>query len=159
MGRPSITLKCVADNYASPRERERIAEFGSGTTGGPGGLLSLRRQEDGTLDVHVYRTDPGVRVFASTTEPTLSAALLSWWRSLDNDERALTGVEWDVNDEVSPLSAVTAEADFADVQAAVIKANKAAEGDSNDAEIELLRDAMELALTRWPEVDTERGRS
>lgn len=37
---------------------------------------------------------------------------------------------------------------------AIRTAARAAEGDSHDAEISALSDALELALTRWPEINT-----
>jgi hypothetical protein len=42
-----------------------------------------------------------------------------------------------------------------DLQAAVYTANVAAHLDSNDDEMEALRDALELALTRWPTIDPD----
>jgi hypothetical protein len=40
-----------------------------------------------------------------------------------------------------------------ELRRALAEADRAAEGDSNDGEIEALRDALDLALARWPEVD------
>lgn len=54
----------------------------------------------------------------------------------------LNGVAW--ADAVMPDVALLAET--------VREADAAAEGDSSDAEISALSGAMELALTRWPEV-------
>lgn len=96
MPRPRVNTSPVADNYAD-KARERIVEFSS-KPGGPGGLISFRRQDDDTLDVHVYRTDPGVRAYVGAeAQPDggLSAALVSWWNGLTPEERSLTGVEFD----------------------------------------------------------------
>lgn len=38
------------------------------------------------------------------------------------------------------------------LQVAVVQANMAAQGNSNDTEIERLTEALDLALARWPEV-------
>lgn len=51
MTRPSVTTRCVADQYHGPNER--IVEFSDAK--GNGGLINLRTQEDGTLSVHLYR--------------------------------------------------------------------------------------------------------
>ncbi len=61
MARPRVTLKCVADHFTN-KKTERIVEFNDGTPGGPGGLISFTRTDDGRLIVSVYRTDPGVEV-------------------------------------------------------------------------------------------------
>lgn len=39
------------------------------------------------------------------------------------------------------------------VSDSVLDAMRAARGDSNDTEIQALRVALDLAMTRWPEVD------
>lgn len=70
MARPKITVKCVADDYAN-RSIERIVEFSDGLPGGKGGLIALRRMDDGTLRVDVYRTDDGVVVVGPRTGGTL----------------------------------------------------------------------------------------
>jgi hypothetical protein len=62
--RPRVITKAVADTYSS--NNERIIEFGSGKNGGPGGLIAFRRMDDDTLRVHIYRTDPGVSVYAES---------------------------------------------------------------------------------------------
>ena len=61
MAKPKVTTKCVANTYSGPNER--IIEFCDPDTDGPaGGLISFRRNIRGTLDVYVYRCDPGVNV-------------------------------------------------------------------------------------------------
>src|ERR1044072_7673117 len=52
-------------------------------------------------------------------------------------------------------AALAAEA--TELQNLVADANRASFGDSNDDEIEKLRDALEAALARWPEVDKTEG--
>ena len=55
-----VSTRCVADNYAAPRER--IVEFSSPAGGG---LISFMFGEDGTektLSVCVYRYDRAVNV-------------------------------------------------------------------------------------------------
>jgi hypothetical protein len=91
MARPSIKLNGVADTYAQ-REVERIAEIGNGKTGGPGGLLSLRRSDSGSLMVTVYRTDPGVSVVTGADVPTYVNGkkvndLVTWWYGLPAEVR------------------------------------------------------------------------
>lgn len=54
MRRPHINTHCVADQYCD-KTRERIAEF-------EGGLIAIRRQDDGTILVNLYRLDKNVRV-------------------------------------------------------------------------------------------------
>ena len=54
MKRPRLITKCVADHYAD-KTRERVAEF-------DGGLISLRRCDDGTLLVSLYQLDSNVVV-------------------------------------------------------------------------------------------------
>jgi hypothetical protein len=61
MPRPLVLTKCQADSFTD-KSRERIVEFTDRKTG-LGGLISFRRQDDGMLDVHVYRLDPKVRIF------------------------------------------------------------------------------------------------
>lgn len=62
MARPTVTIKnVIADSHANKAD-ERIVEFNSGVTNGPGGLISLKRLEDGTLSVTLYRLDAGVTV-------------------------------------------------------------------------------------------------
>jgi hypothetical protein len=60
--RPSVTLRCVANQYAPANER--IVEVSSHT--GKGCLISLRDMPDGTLRIEVYRADDGVTVTAPT---------------------------------------------------------------------------------------------
>ena len=59
MKRPWVKTRCVADTYAD-HLRERIVEF-------EGGLISLRRDNDGAFTVAVYKLDPNVRV---TVDPS-----------------------------------------------------------------------------------------
>lgn len=58
MAKPKVNTKCVASQYASPNER--IIEFSDAK--GNGGLISLSTDEDGILNVYVYRCDDAVRV-------------------------------------------------------------------------------------------------
>lgn len=65
MRRPKVTLKCPADAFHGPNER--TIEFSSpGPMNGGndigGGLINIRRTEDGEVRVCVYRTDPSVVV-------------------------------------------------------------------------------------------------
>jgi hypothetical protein len=53
-GAPRVLTRCVANHYAD-KTRERIVEF-------EGGLISFRRQSDGTLLVNLYSLDANVRV-------------------------------------------------------------------------------------------------
>jgi len=55
--RPTVTLRCPADQYHSPGER--IVEFSDSR--GRGGLISLRETDD-RLIVEVYRCDATVAV-------------------------------------------------------------------------------------------------
>lgn len=41
---------------------------------------------------------------------------------------------------------------ISELQAAVDAVREAAEGDSNDTEIQALQEALDLALQRWPEI-------
>lgn len=59
MGKPSVNTNPVANQYSS--NNERIIEFNNGEDG-TGGLMSLRRQDDGTLQVRLYRLDAKVEV-------------------------------------------------------------------------------------------------
>lgn len=67
MPRPSVMTRCVAAAYAGPNER--IVEFVDRTdpSGASGGLISVRRMADGTLDVCVYAY--GERVSVTVGEP------------------------------------------------------------------------------------------
>lgn len=58
MKKPSVTLKCPANQYTGPNER--IVEFSFGN--GMGGLISLRELDNGKCRVEVYQTDEGVQV-------------------------------------------------------------------------------------------------
>lgn len=60
MARPKVTVG-IADNHANKAD-ERIIEFNSGKPNGPGGLISFKRQDDGTLVVSLYQMDAGVTV-------------------------------------------------------------------------------------------------
>lgn len=60
MARPKVTVG-IADNYAN-KDDERIIEFSSGKPNGPGGLISFKRRDDGTLVVSLYQMDEGVTV-------------------------------------------------------------------------------------------------
>lgn len=66
MARPTVNTNPVANQYAGTGER--IVEFGSGKSGGPGGLISFTRNDDGSLSVNLYRLDPGVVVHVSKPE-------------------------------------------------------------------------------------------
>lgn len=71
MAKPSINQRCVAARYAGPQEA--IAEFRAGKVGG---LVLIRRLDDGTAQVHLYRLDEGVDVIVSPNrEPTGAIAL------------------------------------------------------------------------------------
>lgn len=67
MSKPRVTTSCVANSYASADER--IIEFsfpgadpGDGT-GPPGGLIRFHHDpHTNACSVHVYRTDPEVKV-------------------------------------------------------------------------------------------------
>jgi hypothetical protein len=59
MPKPRVTTNCVANRYSA--RNERIIEFKDDETD-KGGLISIRRMDDGTLVVDVYRCDPGVKV-------------------------------------------------------------------------------------------------
>lgn len=63
MARPRADVG-VADNYANKAD-ERIIEFDSGKPNGPGGLISFKRGDDGTLTVSLYQLDEGVTVYVS----------------------------------------------------------------------------------------------
>jgi hypothetical protein len=78
--RPNIAPR-IADRYAEPDEM--IVEFSSGAPNGPGGLLSMRRQEDGALNMHLYRTDPGVHVFVENRHNVTRAITVSDGVTLD----------------------------------------------------------------------------
>jgi hypothetical protein len=58
MRRPSVTTRCVADQYHAPNER--IVEFSFPS--GPGGLIAFRILHDGTPVVDVYRTEGQVLI-------------------------------------------------------------------------------------------------
>jgi hypothetical protein len=60
MRRIRVLTKCVADNFC-PQENERIIEFFDPQTK-QGGLISLRRTEDGQLIVCPYNLDHKVKV-------------------------------------------------------------------------------------------------
>jgi len=60
MRRISINPACVADTHANKAD-EKIAEFYDPVLQ-KGGLICVRRRDDGTLTVDVYRCDPGVFV-------------------------------------------------------------------------------------------------
>jgi hypothetical protein len=63
-GRPSVTLRCIADTFVSDRS-ERIVEFDAGDGKGTGGLISLLRRDDGTLLLSVYRCSGPIQLSAS----------------------------------------------------------------------------------------------
>lgn len=65
MAKKPVIKSGPASNHAGPCET--ILEFNSGVPNGPGGLLSLTRNGDGTLTVSLYRLDSGVTV--TVTEP------------------------------------------------------------------------------------------
>ena len=56
--KPSVLIKCVANNYAAPNER--IVEF-------DGGLIRFVNADDGMLYVSLYRLDNNVRVYVDKT--------------------------------------------------------------------------------------------
>lgn len=64
--KPSVNTNPIANQYVDGSV-ERIVEFHNGKKGSAlaGGLISLRRLEDNTLDVLLYRLDAGVRVHVS----------------------------------------------------------------------------------------------
>ena len=67
MAKPSVNTNPIANNYVDGTV-ERVVEFHNGvrnSTGHAGGLISLRRLEDNTLDVLLYKLDAGVRVHVS----------------------------------------------------------------------------------------------
>lgn len=64
--RPRVVLGCVADRYAT--RAERIVEFTANDGTDCGGLISLRRFEDGTLRVDVYRCSGKVVVVGPDVE-------------------------------------------------------------------------------------------
>lgn len=65
MARPKVITNCVADTYVD-KHRERIIEFvDPAGENRPGGLISFRHQDDGSLDVYLYRLDAKVRVHVS----------------------------------------------------------------------------------------------
>jgi hypothetical protein len=66
VGRPHVTLRCVANQYAD-RTCERIVEFGTVGRNDGGGLICIRNHPDGTTSVSVYRTDANVIVITPTT--------------------------------------------------------------------------------------------
>ena len=96
-GKPSIK-RGPASAYAATSET--IMEFNSGEPGGPGGLISLLRKDDGKLLVSLYRLDDGVEVVPDHAVNALADTLISWWRQLTPEERSLTGVEYDAAAEV-----------------------------------------------------------
>lgn len=57
--KPTVKLKCVANNYAAPNER--IVEVFDNKTK-HGCLISIRVSDDGTLIVEPYRGDGGTLV-------------------------------------------------------------------------------------------------
>lgn len=59
MAKPTVTLRCPANQHAGPNER--IIEFSSANGGG---LISFRDMPDGGLVVDVYRCDASVEVRA-----------------------------------------------------------------------------------------------
>jgi hypothetical protein len=61
MARPKVNTSPVADQYTD-KPVERIVEFSNGAAGGPGGLASFRRRDDGSLGVSLYRLDDAVTV-------------------------------------------------------------------------------------------------
>ncbi len=95
MSKPSVNTNPVANGYTE--KNERIVEFNSGVPNGPGGLISLRRTEEGKLQVSVYRTDDDVDVIVSRDVDTyqdgvLVNHLVNWWRKLTPDQRRASGV-------------------------------------------------------------------
>lgn len=58
--RPRVKLKCVADTYTD-KSRERVVEFFDDKAR-KGGLIALRRLDDGSLLVQPYQLDHGVFV-------------------------------------------------------------------------------------------------
>lgn len=110
MGKPKVTVNCVANQYTGPGER--IIEFCDPDTDGPaGGLISFRRNPRGALDVHVYRCDPGVNVVVGRPDEELDTwdtrhtALLLAEEGL---RRVLTFVDTDA-EELADLSAAASD--------------------------------------------------
>lgn len=66
MAKPKIRKGAVADRYAGPDER--IAEFNDNTPANRGGLLSLSNISDNSLNLSLYRLDPGVRISVSKSD-------------------------------------------------------------------------------------------
>lgn len=65
--KPSVTTRCVANNYAAAGER--IVEFSAHGASGPvGGLISFRLADCGSLTVEVYRCSDAVRVLPPRRE-------------------------------------------------------------------------------------------
>jgi len=90
MARPKVNTSPVADRYANKAD-EHIVEFNSGEAGGPGGLISFKRQDDGSLGVSLYRLDEGVTVAVEGQQPEgiSTRELISWWNNLSDEERVL----------------------------------------------------------------------
>lgn len=70
MARPTIRTG-PASQYAGPKEI--IREFSDGKSGG---LMSLRRQQDGPLVVEVYQVDDDVEVRAKRTPPKIEVLIV-----------------------------------------------------------------------------------
>lgn len=65
MRKPTVLTKCIANMHTDANER--IIEYSDRETG-LGGLISLRRLEDGSLRVHLYRHDERVDVKVSKAD-------------------------------------------------------------------------------------------
>lgn len=63
MSKPIVNTNPVANGYAD--STERIVEFNSGVSNGPGGLISLRRTAAGKLQISLYRLDDNIEVLLS----------------------------------------------------------------------------------------------
>jgi hypothetical protein len=66
--KPRVDTNPVANAYSS--DSERVIEFVSNSPDHTniGGLVSFRRNDDGTLHVHVYALDAGVTITVAATK-------------------------------------------------------------------------------------------
>lgn len=76
MKKPTVTLRCVANQYAAPNER--VVEF-------DGGLIRLRKLANGGTSVELYRLDD------TTVVAVPAANLLHFVTDADDDARIERG--------------------------------------------------------------------